>query len=130
MGHYTTDIYGKNLVIDGNEGIRVYNLPVERREIQPIDSENDDKDVVDDWEQLAEDVASSKNKLETVFIPDCFDLDFNLLDGYIPLNEGGNNVSFSGKVRDRTAGMRWLIENRNKFKSESRLFDIDFFAGI
>lgn len=137
MGHYQTDSYGNNLVMDGCGGIRVYNLPVERREKNyPEQNEHtDNEEVVDDWEQLAENILSSPSSESLsqteVFIPETTNLNFNLLDSYIPISKGGNKVGFSGKVRDRTAGMRWLVKNHEKLKCDNgtRLFDIDFFAG-
>lgn len=136
IGHYETDIYGKNLVMDGCGGIRVYNLPVQRIELSyPIQNQDsDNEEVVDDWEQLAE-ISSSSPSSNTsspteVFIPDTTDLNFNLLQGYILMNEGGNKVGFSGKIRDRTNCMRWMVKNHQKIKCDngSRLFDVDFCA--
>lgn len=127
-GHFQTDIFGKNVVIDGVDGIRVYNLPVERTETVQINNDREnEEEVVDDWEQL----TIKKEPAQTLIIRDSYDLDFNLLKDYVPLKDGGNKVSFNGKIRDRTAGMRWLIQNYEKLKCENgtRLFDVDFFAG-
>lgn len=128
LGHWQSDIYGRNLVLDGCEGIRVYNLPIEIED-KVDDTEESEEAVVDDWEALADDVVSSKKPLTTVNIPDCFDLDFDLLKGYVPIKDGGNVIGLRHVPRDRTAGMRWLVKHHQKFKCDNRLFDIDFFAG-
>lgn len=131
MGHYQCDRYGKNLVLDGCGGIRVYNLPVERKEVLTQHNDPDIDEVVDDWEQLVENEPNVQPPVQTVTIPDCSNLHFDLLKGYVPLKDGGNKVSFNGFIRDRTSGMRWLIKHHQKLKCNdgSRLFDIDFFAG-
>lgn len=135
IGNFSTDINGRNLVMDGCEGIRVYTLPVERLEQIP-NKDSDNEDVVDDWEQLVDKVTKceiSRTSLSSteIIIPNCCDLEFDLLKGYIPMNVGGNQVGFSDKNRDRTAGMRWMVKNHQKLKCDdgTRLFDIDFFAG-
>lgn len=115
-------------MINGSGGIRVYNLPVERITATK-DKDSDNEEVVDDWEQLLAEENIATTSPTEIFIPDCEDLDFNLLKGYIPMNEGGNQVGFSGKKRDKTAGMRFLVSNHQKLKCDTRLFDIDFFAG-
>ncbi|KAG4079753.1 hypothetical protein HA402_014884 [Bradysia odoriphaga] len=131
MGHFQCDRYGKNLVLDGCGGIRVYNLPVERKDVAKQNKDSDIEEVVDDWEQLVENESNDHASIQTVIIPECNDLNFDLLNGYVPLKDGGNKVSFSGTIRDRTAGMRWLIKHHQNYKCDDgkRLFDIDFFAG-
>lgn len=117
--------------MDGPGGIRVYSLPVERIQVQQQEHELqiDSDVVVDDWEQLAEN--SSPPPETEIFIPDCTDLNFDLLKGYIPMEDGGNHVGFAGRTRDRTACMRWMIKHYQKLKSrdETRLFDVDFMTG-
>lgn len=115
-------------MIDGPGGIRVYNLPVERI-VKTTYKDSDNEEVVDDWEQLAANVSTPSPT--EIFIPDCDDLEFNLLKGYIPMDKGGNQVGFCGKNRDRTAGIRFMVEHYQKLKcvNGKRLFDIDFFAG-
>lgn len=117
--------------MDGHGGIRVYCLPVERIQVQQQDEVNINSDeIVDDWEQLLENDSSTPSSAQ-IFIPDCYDLNFDLLKGYIPLQEGGNHVGFAGRIRDRTSGMRWMVKNYRKLKCKdnTRLFDIDFMAG-
>lgn len=130
IGHYQTDIFGRNLVLDGPGGIRVYNLPFQHRQILTT-KDSDSEEIVDDWEQLTENVVSTPSTRTEIFIPDCCDLEFNLLKGYIPMNKGGNKVGMSGKNRDRTASMRWMVQNYQKIKCDNgdRLFDVDFCAG-
>lgn len=122
---------GNNLVLDGQGGIRVYSLPVELEEVATQSKNSDSEEVVDDWEQLAENEPNIAAPLQRVIIPDCCDLNFDLLKGYVPLDEGGNKISLKGVIRDRTAGMRWLVKHHQELKCEDdhRLFDIDFFAG-
>lgn len=131
MGHFQCDRLGKNLVLDGYGGIRVYSLPVERHEVVSESEDSDNEDVVDDWEELLEKEPDAKTPVQTVTIPDCSNLNFDLLNGYVPLKDGGNSVAFDGVIRDRTAGCRWLIKHHQQLKCDdgSRLFDIDFFAG-
>lgn len=135
IGNFSTDIYGRNLVMDGSEGIRVFCLPVERME-QNQNNDSDNDDVVDDWEELVDkvtkcDISNTPLTSTEITIPNCCDLEFDLLKGYIPLKDGGNSVGYSDKNRDRTAGMRWMVKNHQKLKCDdgTRLFDIDFYAG-
>ncbi|XP_037045529.1 decapping nuclease DXO homolog [Bradysia coprophila] len=132
VGHFETDRFGKNLMLDGSDGrMRVYNLPVEQKHVVIQTKDSDVEDVVDDWEELFENESKAAAPLHTVTIPDCYDLDFDLLNGYVPLKDGGNQISLQGIPCDRTAGMRWMVKNRQKLKCEdgSRLFDVDFYAG-
>lgn len=116
--------------MDDPGGIRIYCLPVEtiilQRNLFQIDNSSD-QGVVDDWEQLA-DFPSSPHE---ILLPDCTDLNFNLLKGYFATEDGGNSVGFAGRIRDRTACMRWMVKHYQKLKCQNgtRLFDIDFSVG-
>lgn len=130
MGHFETDRYGSNLVLDGNGGVRVYNLHVQRKQIVTQGKDSNIGEAVD-WTQLVENESKAGVPSQAVTIPDCYDLNFDLLNGYVPINDGGNMISLCGIACDRTAGMRWMVENHEKLKcgDGSRLFDIDFYAG-
>lgn len=115
VGNFQTDICGKSLVMDGcGGGLHIYNLPIVEN-IRTKDSSDGDVD----------------DNGKSVTIPDCQNLNFDLLKGYVPLKDGGNRVSDCG-IYDRTAGIRWLIKHHEDYKCNApgaRLFDIDFFAG-
>lgn len=62
-----------------------------------------------------------------VVINEYTDLNFDLLQGYIPIKYGGNLVGFKIS-RDKTAIFKWMSKNFEKIccKDRSRLFDLDF----
>ncbi|KAJ6641918.1 Decapping and exoribonuclease protein, partial [Pseudolycoriella hygida] len=104
IGHFVADIYGKNLVLDGCGDIRIYNLPIIKTVIEENEKldDSDEENAVDDWEQLADRVLKD--------------------NGYIPLSEGGNVVSFTNQKCDRTGGMRWMDDENVSELSNKRSF--------
>lgn len=89
-----------------------------------------EEEVVSDWEELFEDDSIPSSSLAPpidVSIPSRFNLNFDLLQGYVPIKDAGNVVAFK-KTRDKTAIFQWMAKNFEKIcsKDETRHFDLDF----
>lgn len=131
LGFYETNNDGKVQTIDKLGCVRVYCFPVEKlRQHQSRRFETNEEEVVNDWEELCEDNSvpdSSPAPSTDVIIRDRVVPNFDLLRGYVPIQDGGNLVGFK-TTRDKTAVFEWMAKNFEKIccKDGSRLFDLDF----
>lgn len=128
LGQFECNKDGKVVTIDQPKCVRVYNFPVspcQQQHFKLLEDLNDEE-VVDDWEELCEDDSVQSSDVD-VTIPNRRGENFDLLQGYVPMEKGGNCIGFR-KTRDKTAVFEWMARNFEKIRSrdEHRLFDLDF----
>lgn len=58
-------------------------------------------------------------------------VNFNLLDGYVPLAQAGLPCGYGSVIQNRTGIMRWMADHYRvvRSKSKEKLFDCDFITG-